>query len=439
MSVTEPKYLAFVAVIVALYYLLPGGRGRVGLLTLASYAFYFLLAPGFLPVLVGVMLVAFIGGKTIARFGDSEKARRALIVTVVLLLLPLLYYKYANFVLREIGAGLGIQGSWESSWIVGHVVFPIGISFYVFQAIGYVADIYLGVGRAEFGLAELALFMGFFPILTAGPIERAPRLVPQFHAPVIFESERLLAGMRLILFGLVLKLGIANSLAVPVDAVFGSVKKAAAVNQVLAAIFFSFQIYADVAGYSLIAVGTGKLLGIELTMNFRQPFLSDNIQEFWRNWHISLSTWLRDYLFMPMRAHWRAWRVWGPVVAVLITFVIAGIWHGAGWTYVIYGLTQGLFLAGSILTLKARNEFWRGIGIPLVVLTPIRVLITFLMVTISLVFVRSDSVRDAWIIVRHFFLPSRACQARRDGQASVRAGMLDLYRLGNWQRFARTV
>jgi alginate O-acetyltransferase complex protein AlgI len=407
MALAEPLYLLFLSGVVLAFYLLQNGRARLLLLLVAGYTFYWLLSPrsAFVLVLVTVMVAAYAGSRLLAATRETRVDFPILILILVALLIPLICFKYTGLIVDAVLTVSGRPSQGADDWIAAHVLLPIGVSFFVFQAIGYVVDIYLGVMQEETSLPRFALFMAFFPIVTAGPIERGHRLLPQLNLNARFEAQRTLDALRLILFGLTLKLVIADSLALPVNTVFASISKYGPLDQVLASIFFSFQIYADVAGYSLIAVGSALLLGIDVMMNFQQPFLAENIQEFWRCWHISLSTWLRDYLFMPMRTHWRAWPRTGTVAALVLTFLIAGIWHGAGWTFILYGLSQGILLSISALTFDRRTALWRRIGVPLPIVKPFRIVVTFLTVTLTLVFVRAGSVAEAWTIIRSFFSP----------------------------------
>lgn len=390
MALTDWQYLIFLIVVVGTYYNLPNSTRRTRWLLLAGYVFCLLVSSVSLIVLVFVQCVTRCVGWMLSSPRRPEPSGFVLTAGIALLLAPLFFFKY-------LAAALHLFNQADSVWI------PIGISFYTFQAIGYLIDVYLGVGVKAPGAARVALFLGFFPILSAGPIERADRLIPQFERCSAFDAAKAFDGVRLIVLGLFLKLVFADQLGAEVDAVYQSLATAGRAERLLAMLAFPFQLYADIAGYTMIAMGSARILGIEVMPNFRQPFLAPNIQEFWRRWHISLSSWFRTYLYMPLCLEWRSLGRYAPPLAVLVTFIIVGIWHGAGLKFAIYGLSQGCMLAVSILTLDYRNRFFRRRGLGTAVLMPVRVTITFLMVATSLVFVRAASIADAGHVLSSLF------------------------------------
>jgi D-alanyl-lipoteichoic acid acyltransferase DltB (MBOAT superfamily) len=395
MSLSDPSYLGFFAVVFVLFYLLPGGAARLVLVLAASLAFYVNIAGPFVAVLLLIAAIAYAGGLSMQAQAVARYRRAVFIAALLAVIAPLIVFKYSAFLLDT--AGIGAPPSIE------HLALPIGLSFFTFAAIGYLIDVNLELLVPERNPLRLTLFVAFFPLVTAGPIERGGRLLPQFDLALPLSSERALAGLRLIFIGLVLKLLIADPLAIPVAAVFGDPENSAPLEKAIAAIFFAFNLYADFAGYTLIAIGCANMLGIEVQPNFRQPFLSPTIPEFWRTWHMSLSFWVRDYLFLPMRAHWRRAGHKGMIAATLLSFLILGAWHGAGWQFVLYGLAFGVLAVASLYTLKHRDAVYAALGVPSWLVRIIRAIITFILVALLLVLFRANFFDDALIFYRDIF------------------------------------
>lgn len=395
MSLSSPSYFVFFSAVFVLFYLLPGGTARLILLLAASLGFYAALVGGYTAVLVYVAAVAYIGGLMLQGSPSGWGRRGSFIAALVAILAPLVFFKYLDFLAGSIGVALPDAFT--------DMALPVGLSFFTFAATGYLIDVYLRLFEAERNPLRLGLFVTFFPLVTAGPIERGGRLLPQLDLKQPLSSERAFQGLRLIFIGLVLKVLFADTLSVPVANVFGDPESSLPLDKLVALIFFAFDLYADFAGYSLIAIGCAKMLGIEVQPNFRQPFLSQTIPEFWRTWHISLSFWVRDYLFLPMRAHWRRAGHKGTIAAILISFTILGIWHGAGWQFVIYGLVFGVLAVGSIYTIKYRDAAYARLGVPRPVMRVIRTLITFFLLVMAMVLFRVNYLSDAWLFYRDIF------------------------------------
>jgi len=298
MSLSDPAFLGFFAVVFVLFYLLPGGTARLALLLAASLGFYFKLVGGYTAILLLVAAVAYLGALLLQRAPAGRWRTTSFVIALLTLLAPLVFFKYLGFLADAVSLSLPDS--------LADLALPVGLSFFTFAATGYLIDVYLGLLEGERNPLRLALFVSFFPLVTAGPIERGGRILPQLDLKRPMSAERSFEGLRLIFIGLVLKVLFANTLSAPVADIFGDPESALPLDKLVAIIFFAFDLYADFAGYSLIAIGCAKMLGIEIQPNFRQPFLSQSIPEFWRTWHISLSFWVRDYLFMPMRAKWRA-------------------------------------------------------------------------------------------------------------------------------------
>lgn len=282
-----------------------------------------------------------------------------------------------------------------------HLVLPVGISFYTFQALSYSIDVYKGKIAATRDLVAFAAFLSFFPQLVAGPIERATNLLPQFQKPRVFDYQQAVDGMRQILWGLFKKIVVADNCATYVDTVFGSIGTQSGSTLALAAVLFTFQIYGDFSGYSDIAIGTAKLFGISLMRNFNVPYFSRDIAEFWRRWHISLTTWFRDYVYIPLGgsrpsipAHVKHPEAYKKAVVIRNTFIIfllSGFWHGANWTFVLWGAYHALLFLPLILTGRNRKYMdaptWRDLP---------KMLITFALVVFGWILFRAESISGAW-------------------------------------------
>lgn len=394
MTLSDPSFIGCFALVFVLFYLLPGGVARLVLVLAASIAFYVNLSGPYVAVLLLVAAIAYAGGLLMQAVGAG--CRRMIFITVLVgALAPLILFKYLAFLCDAVGIGVPPA--------IAELALPIGLSFFTFAAVGYLIDVYLELIEPERNPLRLATFVAFFPLVTAGPIERGGRLLPQLDLALPFSSARALAGLRLIFIGLVLKVVFADQLAAPVALVFGEPENALPLEKLVAIVFFAFNLYADFAGYTLIAIGCANMLGIEVQPNFRQPFLSPNIPEFWRTWHMSLSFWVRDYLFLPLRAHWRRAGHKGMIAATLLSFTILGVWHGAGWQFAIYGLAWGVLAVGSLYTIKYRDAAYTALGVPQLAVRMIRAVITFFLVALVLVLFRANFLDDAMLFYHDIF------------------------------------
>ena len=388
MSFSDPRYVLFLGLVAVLLPLVPRGTPRLVAMTAVSAGFYSLFSPWYVLILACVGASAFSAGLLLT----SDCSRRGILFVAALTttVLPLLFFKYAP----------SLPGA--SDWLQA-VVFPVGVSFYTFLALGYLIEVYLDPDCVERSPVRFAAFVSFFPQLLAGPIERSRHLLPQLSNLGVFDYDRVVAGLRSILVGLSMKLIIADALAPYVDQVFANPQGFGAADLALGTVYFSFQVYADFAGYSLVAIGSARLLGIELMTNFEQPYLSHTLPEFWRTWHISLSSWFRDYVFTPLHFQVRR-RGWvGLAGALIFTFALVGAWHGSSPKYVLFGVAHGVLVAFSTLTFKARDKFWRGTGVPAPLLRIGRTLLTFSIVSLTFVLFRASGVTDAIRIYRRLF------------------------------------
>ena len=381
MNFNSLEFLVFFPALFALHWLLPH-RFRWALLLAASWLFYFWWNPwtGFL--LVGATLVSWLcaGGIARARSGRTRKA--LLILALAVCLGCLAVFKYAGFFLSITGGSLAVQ-----------IILPVGISFYTFQTLSYVIDVYRGNVEEERHFGYYALFVSFFPQLVAGPIERPERLLPQLKGKRTFSARDLSAGGWLLLEGYFKKIVIADSLAPFVNRVYAAPGEALGPETVLATVLFGVQIYCDFSGYSDIARGAAKLLGVELMENFRRPYAARTVRDFWRWWHISLTSWFTDYVYIPLGGSRRGRP--RQAVNILIVFLLSGLWHGAGWTFVVWGLIHGLYQAGGAL-LGRRRDAPDGTDGGMPALARVR---TFLLVSFPWLFFRAASLSAAFTLL----------------------------------------
>jgi len=392
-------FLVFFTIIVSAYFALPH-RWRWPLLLAGSYYFYMCWKPAYIILIIISTLIDYFCALGMGR--TSKPARRKLLLIVSLFTnLGLLFtFKYLNFFAYSFKYVLGLG---EQSKVLLNVLLPVGISFYTFQTLSYTIDVFRGIRPPEKRLGIFALYVSFFPQLVAGPIERSTRLLPQFDNVVKFDYERVVDGIRLMLWGFFKKVVIADTLAKFVNPVFNSPADYAGPSYFIATVFFAYQIYCDFSGYTDIARGSAQVLGIDLMENFNRPYYSKSIREFWRRWHISLSTWFRDYLYIPIGGS----RVTLPrhCFNLLIVFLLCGLWHGANWTFIIWGLLHGTYLVIGLLTRTARAQVTSLTGLDRAPLLKklVQVGITFGLICFGWIFFRANSITDALYIVTHLF------------------------------------
>ncbi|HEX9367693.1 MAG TPA: MBOAT family O-acyltransferase [Vicinamibacterales bacterium] len=392
MLFTSFEFLIFFPAVTVLYFLLPQRR-RWALLLSASCVFYMAFIPIYILILAFTIVVDYCAGLLIEG-AEGARRRRYLILSLAANCGVLAVFKYAGFISANFTAAARLLDI-PASLPVLRVVLPIGLSFHTFQAMSYTIEVYRGRQRAERHFGIYALYVLFYPQLVAGPIERPQHLLPQLREAHAFDEARVAAGLHLMLVGFFKKLVIADNLAVYVDPVFTSPRGQDPLSLVVATVSFAFQIYADFSGYSDIAIGAAQVMGITLMTNFNHPYHARSTGEFWKRWHISLSTWFRDYLYIPLggsragRGRWYA--------NLLITFAISGLWHGARWTFVVWGLLNGLYVVSSVATAGLRRRVVAALGLdrrPLIHRAA-QVGTTFALTCAAWVFFRADSVRDA--------------------------------------------
>ena len=343
-------FLIFLPIVVLLFYLLPH-KWRWLMLLVASCVFYMWFVPKYILILLVTIVIDYGAGVLMERYADRHKLKKTFfIISIVSTLTVLLVFKYLNFLtanLDQLCASLGME-----THLLTHIILPIGLSFHTFQSMSYVIEVYRGHQKAERHFGYYALYVMFFPQLVTGPIERPGNLLHQLHEKKEFRYENISKGMRLILFGFFVKMVVADHLGEYVDEVYGHLDEYNSWSVLGCMFFYSFQIYCDFFGYSTIALGSAKLMGFDLMDNFRSPYLSKNIAEFWHRWHISLSTWFRDYVYIPLGGSRVKFGRWA--FNILVVFVLSGIWHGAAWTFLLWGFAHGLL---HIIEKALRNRF----------------------------------------------------------------------------------
>ena len=388
-------FLLFFPVICILYYAIPAQsvKARNLLLLVASYYFYMNWEPAYALLLLTSTVATYLAAIGISRSQNLKKKKAYLISSIVLNLAILFLFKYYNFI------GSNIQSLFQLMGIGLNVpkftlLLPVGISFYTFQALGYSIDVYYGKTEIEKSFPTYALFVSFFPQLVAGPIERSGNLLPQFKQKHEFDYDEVMAGIGLMIWGYFMKLVLADRCGIYVDNIFNNIDKHNGGSYLIASLLFPFQIYGDFAGYSFIAIGTARVLGFRLMDNFRRPYLSSSVGEFWHRWHISLSTWFKDYVYIPLGGN----RV-KPARAytnLLITFIVSGIWHGANWTFLCWGCLHGVLLC-----------IEKALGIGKQNYTGFKRLLhwaaTFVLVSLAWILFRADTVNDALTIITGLF------------------------------------
>ncbi|HEY2721870.1 MAG TPA: MBOAT family O-acyltransferase [Chitinophagaceae bacterium] len=355
MIFTSFGFLIFFPAVIIVYYFLPA-RLRPWFLLIASYYFYINLKPVYGILLAGVTLTTYVFAILIEDT-RNEKARKALLILdIIITLLPLFFFKYYNFVNNGVYHWLLSAGiRWPLPEIT--LILPVGISFYTFMALGYCIDVYNEEIKAENNLGIVALFLAFFPTVLSGPIERAGNMFRQFRGRTYFDYNKVVRGFQFMLWGYFMKLVVANRVAILVSVIFNDVDHKSGASLFEAVLFYPFQVYADLGGYSLIAIGCASVMGIDVMQNFHRPFFAMSMSQFWRRWHISLISWLTDYIYTPLAFNLRRLKMLGTVIALLLTFLISGIWHGAAMTFILWGLLQGSFLSIEAVTNKKRKSF----------------------------------------------------------------------------------
>lgn len=393
-------YLVFLPTVVGLYFLTPD-RFRWVLLLLASYFFYASWRVDYLALIIVSTVVDYGAALAMGREPDRRGRRKWLLLSLAVNLGLLFTFKYANFATDSLRLAAE-QFGFQFQLPMLEVLLPVGISFYTFQTLSYSIDVYRGDRAPQRHLGKFAVYVAFFPQLVAGPIERSLRLLPQFDERHAFDWDRIKGGAQLILWGFFKKLVVADQAAIYVDAVYADPGAHSGLTLLVAAYLFAFQLYCDFSGYSDIAIGSARMLGFRLMENFRRPYVAQTVRDFWRRWHISLSTWFRDYVYVPLGGNRGSHQRWA--LAVAVVFLASGLWHGANWTFVTWGaLHVAYFFCGAATEARRRQLLSRAPDWLERFFRPMRALFVFHLWTFSLIFFRSGSVADALAYMHGLF------------------------------------
>ena len=380
-------------IIVTLGYWSLGWKGRWRLLLLASCYFYMIFKPIYIFILFFTIIIDYFAGIWLERT-EGKSRRWLLIISLISNIGILAFYKYYGFFFENISHLLGI---WEiqNPFPLFDYILPIGLSFHTFQAMSYTIEVYRGNQKAEHHFGIYALYVMFYPQLVAGPIERPQNVLHQFHTKFAYDWEKVKSGLMMMAWGLFKKVVIADRLAMVVDFAYKNPAEQTGLTLLVATFFYTFQIYCDFSGYSDIALGSAKVMGFDLMENFHTPYFSTSISEFWRRWHISLSTWFRDYLYIPLGGN----RVseWRRYFNQFFVFMVSGLWHGAEWTFVIWGSLHGFYLILAVL----RDKYLPQINLPKNIFgKSINLIFTFILVMLAWVFFRAKGTNDAFLILK---------------------------------------
>ncbi len=390
MSFYSISFLIFMVAVFLFYRILPHPYRWVALLA-ANALFYASFEARFLLLLLLLMAGSYFGALLIEK--HREKAKQILIALVAVLVLCLAFFKYANFTLTSIEKILGLFAIPFTAPAL-KILQPVGISFFTFQMIGYLTDVYRGKITACRHFGKYAVFASFFATITSGPIERAGHFLPQLEEDTPFDYERTVSYASILLIGLVKKVVIADTIAKYVDSAYNNLHACSSASILLATLLFAMQIYCDFSGYSDMAVGIGGLLGFDLIRNFKQPYFACSVREFWASWHISLSTWLRDYVYIPLGGNRKG--TLRRNLNLILTFLVSGLWHGANWTYVVWGLIHGVAQVGENTVVKRKESKELSGAVRF-----FRWLVTFLIVCLAWIFFRANSISDAFYALTH--------------------------------------
>ncbi|MCP9770970.1 MBOAT family protein [Lacihabitans sp. LS3-19] len=385
------QFVFFYVVVTILYFSLRH-RGRIWLLLLASSYFYLVFKPVYILILLVTIIVDYFAGIWISK-SEGKKRKLLLVLSLITNIGFLGFFKYWNFINKNISAGLALIGI-ENPLHDYPFDLPIGLSFHTFQAMSYTIEVYRRKQKTEKDFIVYSLYVMFYPQLVAGPIERPQNLLHQFHTNFKYSFANLKAGLMQMAWGMFKKVVIADRLSILVDYCYDNPSEYSGLTMLIATIFFTIQIYCDFSGYSDIAIGAARTMGFDLMMNFDSPYLSKSISEFWRRWHISLSTWFKDYLYIPLGGN----RVgqWRLYANYMIVFTVSGLWHGAAWTFIIWGALHGLYLVLAIM-----RERYLPFKLPK--LPFLSMLFTFILVMITWVFFRAKGLFNAKIILSKIF------------------------------------
>ena len=389
------EFLFFFIIVTAIYFILPHKFRWVHLLAASCY-FYMAFVPIYIVILAGTIVIDYIAGIYIEK-AVGKRRRLFLIISIISNIGVLAVFKYYNFFIENINDVIHLSGTTVSLPYL-KMLLPIGLSFHTFQAMSYTIEVYRRNQKAEKHFGIYALYVMFYPQLVAGPIERPQNMIHQFYEEHRFNKDDFFIGSKMILWGMFKKVVIADRLAILVNQVYSNTGDHNATMLFLAAVFFAVQIYCDFSAYSSIALGCARMMGFKLMVNFKTPFHSKTVSEFWTRWHISLYSWFKDYLFTPITIEKRNWGRWAVVFATLFTFLLSGFWHGAGWNFILWGGITGLFIVTEFLlgikTVKLNKSTVKRI---------VGVIYVFLAFSFVQIFFRSKDISEAFRVIGKIF------------------------------------
>lgn len=394
------QFAYFFIIVTTLYFVIPH-KIRWVLLLGSSIYFYMAFIPIYILILAFTILIDYLAGIFLEKLKDHNR-KWFLVLSIIANIGVLAVFKYYNFIDSNINFLFHSFGI-NTSIPFMNIILPIGLSFHTFQAMSYTIEVFRGRQQAEHNLGIYALYVMFYPQLVAGPIERPQNLLHQFYEKHYFDYKRVTDGLKLMAWGLFKKVVIADRLALVVNQVYNSPSNYVGLQLDLATIFFAFQIYCDFSGYSDIAIGAAQVMGFKLMNNFNMPYYSKSISEFWKRWHISLSTWFRDYLYISLGGNRVKIPRW--YFNLFFVFLVSGLWHGANWTFVIWGALHGFYLIFSIVSAKSRKIISDIIGLYKYpsLLKILQVIIVFILTDFAWIFFRSQNMSDALYIITHVF------------------------------------
>lgn len=392
------NFFLFFTVALVILYLLPATMRWIWVLA-ASTFFYAYAKPAYTFVPVSITVLSWFAGLAIEK-ATTEKAKQQLFVTSIIAITGILvFFKYTNFFTAAFTDLINLfsKNNITNSLFL-NIAAPLGISYISFQAIGYLIEIKRGDEQAEKHFGHYATYLLLFTKIIAGPVEKAHHFLPQLKKPIAFTYDNFVSGARQMLWGLFKKIVVADRLSIYVNAVYNNYDHHSGITLLFATVCYIIQLYADFSGYTDMALGLSRMMGYELAPNFKQPFLAKSVTEFWRRWHISLSTWFADYFYNPLAIAKRDWGTWAVIYACFVTFTVLGFWHGANWTYIVFGIFQGIILSIEILTRKQRKNLRKKI--PVWLNDSAGILFTIACFAFSSIFFRANTVGEAWEIIK---------------------------------------
>jgi len=390
------SFLVFFPIVTVLYFLAPF-KFRWLLLLIASCVFYMAFVPAYLLILAATIIIDYFAAIQIEK-SEGRKRSGWLWLSIIFTCLILFFFKYYDFFTWNVNELAGLLHS-DIALAALHLLLPIGLSFHTFQSLSYVIEVYRGNQKPERHFGIYALYVMFYPQLVAGPIERPQNLLHQFREEHRFNYDDVTSGLRLMAWGLFKKAVIADRLAQFVSPVYDHPENFDGGVLMAATLFFTFQVFCDFSGYSDMARGAARVMGFNLMLNFDRPYAAKSLSEFWRRWHISLSTWLRDYVYEPIAMGLRDRGLYGIVAALMVTFWVSGFWHGANWTFVVWGLLHGVGLSLEAVLSKQRKRLAKAM--PAWLFNAVMLAVTFSFVNFSYIFFRAKTIDDAFLIIRH--------------------------------------